>query len=232
MYELGQGTPQDFAEALLWYRKAADSGNAKAQVGLGSLYYDGRGVPQDRAEAARWYRLAAEQGMARAEYDLGYMYYYGQGVAQDRAEANRWIRNAADQGDENALGSVREKLTTSRKLFLWVKLTLGLGLSLSFLSLNSFEPSRSLRGFRQRLKTGTGTLYLFNAWLGWYGYTHYKIQRLNCGFSVFTWFYWLLSGVSFALLFYIVLSGKKPGDDEGQTGEADPIAGSGATPVP
>jgi hypothetical protein len=31
MYEHGQGVPQDFAQAVIWYRKAANQENAAAQ---------------------------------------------------------------------------------------------------------------------------------------------------------------------------------------------------------
>ena len=91
--------PQDYAEAVRWYRKAADQGNADAQFSLGYMYDNGQGVPQDYAEAARWYRKAADQGDADAQFNLGYMYDKGQGVPQDYAEAARWYRKAADQGE-------------------------------------------------------------------------------------------------------------------------------------
>jgi TPR repeat protein len=61
MYEKGQGVPKDDAEAVKWYRKAAEQGNAGAQDKLGAMYADGRGVPKDDAEAVRWHRMAAEQ---------------------------------------------------------------------------------------------------------------------------------------------------------------------------
>jgi TPR repeat protein len=51
MYDLGQGVPQDYTEAMKWYRKAADQGYATAQHNLGILYDFGRGVRQDYAEA-------------------------------------------------------------------------------------------------------------------------------------------------------------------------------------
>jgi uncharacterized protein len=51
MYSEGLGVPQDDAEAVKWYRRAADQGLAGAQSGLGSLYNEGKGVPQDYAEA-------------------------------------------------------------------------------------------------------------------------------------------------------------------------------------
>jgi TPR repeat protein len=37
MYYGGEGVPQDYAEAVKWYRKAADQGYAPAQAGLGAV---------------------------------------------------------------------------------------------------------------------------------------------------------------------------------------------------
>jgi len=90
------------AEAVKWYRKAAEQGNAKAQVNLGVMYYEGKGVTQDYQEAVKWYRKAAEQGLAGAQYNLGNGYYNGIGVTQDFAEAEKWYRKAAEQGDADA----------------------------------------------------------------------------------------------------------------------------------
>ena len=53
---------EDDAEAVRWYRLAADQGHADAQVFLGLKYANGEGVVEDDAEAVRWYRLAADQG--------------------------------------------------------------------------------------------------------------------------------------------------------------------------
>jgi Sel1 repeat len=62
VYYDGQGIPQNFAEALRWFRLAAGQGHAGAENSLGALYLAGQGVEQSTAEALRWYRLAAEQG--------------------------------------------------------------------------------------------------------------------------------------------------------------------------
>ncbi len=97
-YYYGKGVPQDYADAVRWYRRAADQGDAKAQYGLASTYYNGKGIPQDYAEAVRWCRKAAEHGHPRAEYRLGAAYYKGQGVPKDYAEAVRWYRKAAEHG--------------------------------------------------------------------------------------------------------------------------------------
>ncbi len=89
---------KDYGEAMRWFRKAADEGNAVAQNDVGFLYQNGWGVPQDYAEAMRWFRKAADQGNAHAQNNVGFLYYNGWGVPQDYAEAMRWQRNAADQG--------------------------------------------------------------------------------------------------------------------------------------
>ncbi len=51
MYEKGQGVPQDYAEAVSWYRKAAEQGDAYAQtirlVRRVMRSRDGEGVIQD-----------------------------------------------------------------------------------------------------------------------------------------------------------------------------------------
>ena len=110
LYEDGR-LAYDPAEAVRWFRLAADQGDADAQLNLGYMYEYGRGVRQDPAEAARWYRLAADQGDAVAQTNLGILYEYGRGVRQDPAEAARWYRLAADQGDavaQNKLGILYE----------------------------------------------------------------------------------------------------------------------------
>lgn len=86
-YEIGQGRPQDSAQAAAWYRKAAEQGHAEAQFNLGVLYDGGQGVPQDYAQAAMWYRKAAAQNLANADYGLGVLYNDGHGVPQSYPEA-------------------------------------------------------------------------------------------------------------------------------------------------
>jgi TPR repeat protein len=86
-------------EAVKWYRKAAEQGNARAQANLGLCYHQGIGVAKDPDEAVKWIRKAAEQGDARAEGGLGVCYAEGVGVTKDPAEAVKWYRKAAEQGN-------------------------------------------------------------------------------------------------------------------------------------
>ncbi len=99
-YYFGQGgVSQDYSQALNWFRKAADQGDAGGQNGLGIIYLSGAGVPKDYALALVWYRKAADQGFDPAENDLGYMYEFGRGIPQDYAMALVWFRKAADQNN-------------------------------------------------------------------------------------------------------------------------------------
>jgi TPR repeat protein len=101
-YERGRRVPQDYGEAMQWYRKAAEQGSAGGEVGLGGAYYYGFGVTPDYAESMRWYSRAAEQGDATGEYDLGHMYAAGRGVPNDDAQALVWFSKAASQGYASA----------------------------------------------------------------------------------------------------------------------------------
>ena len=94
MYANGRSVQPDLAQAVQWYRKAADQGNAGAQYALGVMYDLGRGIARDYSQAVLWYRRAAEQGSGSAQLNLGLSYRDGQGVAQDDVEALVWLNLA------------------------------------------------------------------------------------------------------------------------------------------
>jgi len=94
MYENGLFVPQDYAEAVRWYRKSANQGDAEGQSKLGDMYLFGDGVPQDHAEALKWFRKAANQGDGTAQWRLGGMYYSGRGVPQNYVRAYMWYNLA------------------------------------------------------------------------------------------------------------------------------------------
>ena len=68
-YQLGKyydrrdiGVVEDYKKAVIWYRKAAVQGHAKAQTCLGYCYEVGQGVNKNINEAIKWYKEAAAQG--------------------------------------------------------------------------------------------------------------------------------------------------------------------------
>ena len=117
MYHNGWGVPQDYKEAVYWYRLAVEQGYAIAQYNLGLMYEKGKGVPQDDKEAARLYRLAAEQGYADAQGNLGVMYVFGKGVTKDFVYAHMWGNIALMNGNERGAllrDDFAEKMTSSQ----------------------------------------------------------------------------------------------------------------------
>ena len=52
LYVMGQGVPQDYAQAVKWFRKAAAQGNDVAQHTSGGMYERGLGGPKEYAMAA------------------------------------------------------------------------------------------------------------------------------------------------------------------------------------
>jgi TPR repeat protein len=95
----GVGLAKDYTQALRWYRKAADKGDARAQSDIGWLYENGFGVPGDYSEAMTWYRKAADQGFPAAEVNLGRLYANGLGASRDYYLALVWYLRAAKQGN-------------------------------------------------------------------------------------------------------------------------------------
>ena len=106
MYDLGQGAPENAAEAEKWFRRAADQGIASAQYELG-IRYDGHfSLTPNYAEALKWYGLAADQGHTFSRENLARIYRDGKGVPKDFAEAVKWYRLL---GDAQNLGYIYEE---------------------------------------------------------------------------------------------------------------------------
>ena len=70
MYEKGNGVSRDYAEAVKWYRKAAEQGYVIGQYNLGVMYENVYGIEQDKTKAVEWYRKAAAQGNETAINNL------------------------------------------------------------------------------------------------------------------------------------------------------------------
>ncbi|MCR9071818.1 MAG: sel1 repeat family protein [Alphaproteobacteria bacterium] len=101
MSYFGNGVDQDYNEAVKWYRKSAQKGNAEGQWLLGYMYFVGQGVDQNYNEAVKWYRKSAEQGNSDGQYGLGTAYFVGQGVDKNYNEAVKWYRKSAEQGNSD-----------------------------------------------------------------------------------------------------------------------------------
>lgn len=102
LYASGKGVPQDYRQAIEWYRKAAEQGVPAAEYNLGVIYANGQGVPANPQEASKWFLKAAQQGIPNAVIGLGNVYYEGGDAFRNYAEAEKWYRQAADGGVASA----------------------------------------------------------------------------------------------------------------------------------
>jgi TPR repeat protein len=91
-----------YADALRFFSRAADRGEAGAQFAMGLMLANGLGVDKDYAKALDWFRKAAAQGNSDAQTNIGYLYANGWGVPQDYQKSMEWYRKAADAGDSTA----------------------------------------------------------------------------------------------------------------------------------
>ena len=82
-YAMFDPSPECYANAAVWYEKAAAQGYGMAQNNLGNLYYRGNGVPTDYRKAYQLFQAAAKQGIPEAKFNLGTMYEDGRGLPKD-----------------------------------------------------------------------------------------------------------------------------------------------------
>ncbi|WP_340200836.1 serine/threonine-protein kinase [Ascidiimonas sp. W6] len=65
---------ENYAEAKIWYTKAANKNNKYGAYNLGSLKYSGNGEPVDKEGSLKWFLKAAEQDHKAAQVQAGYIY--------------------------------------------------------------------------------------------------------------------------------------------------------------
>lgn len=99
-YYHGLGTSVDYAEAVYWYRKAADQNHRIALNNLGVCYELGKGGSKNYYEALRYYRKSADLGNSTSQCNLGLCYEFGRGVTKDVYEAVKWYRKSAENGND------------------------------------------------------------------------------------------------------------------------------------
>lgn len=86
---------EEDAEAVNWYRKAAEQDNAAGELGLGLMYGKGEGVKRDDEQARKYIMRAAQKDYLPAVIVLVEMYKSGTlGTAPDPALAAQWKAKA------------------------------------------------------------------------------------------------------------------------------------------
>lgn len=93
------GVAKDPAEAVRWWKLAADNGSAFSQLSLGQAYRDGKGVPKDANKALEWYSLSAAQGLWPAQFFIGMEYLKSHNAFADNVLAYAWLNLGSAKGD-------------------------------------------------------------------------------------------------------------------------------------
>ncbi|HEV8151104.1 MAG TPA: serine/threonine-protein kinase, partial [Gemmatimonadales bacterium] len=98
--------PGHDAEAVTWYRKAAEAGDLPSLLRLGQLLHLGKGTPQNELDATAKIRQAAEAEYQPAWTVLAERYEQGLGLKKSDKDAAFWYRKAAEKGDAAAQAKV------------------------------------------------------------------------------------------------------------------------------
>jgi len=91
MFLRGEGMPQDFEKAQIWFKRGTSNGDSMSQYSMGLMYLNGYGVPKDTVKAAEYFSPAADEGLASAQVRLGAL-FLDQG---DITTAMRYFDHAA-----------------------------------------------------------------------------------------------------------------------------------------
>jgi TPR repeat protein len=83
----------DDAEAVRWFRMAADQGHNGGYITLGAMAFK-----MEDAELVRKIYEEANNGDVMAQLTLGHVHWGGEFVPQSNPEALKWFRMAAEQG--------------------------------------------------------------------------------------------------------------------------------------
>jgi uncharacterized protein len=96
----------------------AEAGDARAQAGLGYMYYTGRGVSRDSARAAALFQRAADKGEPTAQAFLAVMHFQADGLPRNLPLALMWLELATDGGQPETFelrGAIMQSMTEAER---------------------------------------------------------------------------------------------------------------------
>ena len=140
-YYQGEGTKQNYTEALKYFQKAANNGDAYSYAWIAKIYYYGNGCAQNYEEAFKWFLKAANAGQTVVYGWLGSVYYEGKGCNKKYGEAIKWFKKAAENGDTRAyvgLGASYMQLKQYSEALPWLKKAVDNNESLAFFLLGIY----------------------------------------------------------------------------------------------
>jgi uncharacterized protein len=117
-YRAGYLNAPDYAQAMVWFNRAAAAGYGPADRDLGAMYEAGEGVPADLGQARSHYERAADLGVSAAIQRMGELYRDGQGVSADPVTAYMWFAIGARMDipeSQNALETMKPTCTPAQR---------------------------------------------------------------------------------------------------------------------
>jgi TPR repeat protein len=110
MLEYGEGALQDYAEALHWFKRAAEQSQnmetiSLAETSIGYFYLEGLGTDRDYSLGIEWLESAADKGSMNALFYLATVYENGDGVEEDIDKALEYYLEGVIRGDNDSLGN-------------------------------------------------------------------------------------------------------------------------------
>jgi tRNA A-37 threonylcarbamoyl transferase component Bud32 len=100
--------PGHDAEAVTYYRQAADSGDLPSLFRLGELLHLGKGIAINELDASTKIKKAAEAEYLPAWVVLGDRYEKGLGLRRSDKDAAFWYRRAAEKGEPEAQARIAD----------------------------------------------------------------------------------------------------------------------------
>ncbi|KAK2593201.1 ERAD-associated protein [Conoideocrella luteorostrata] len=101
MYLRGDGLPQNFKQAKVWFERGIKLRDAQSQYGMGLILLNGYGGKEDIRRTSELLQLAAAADYAPAQVEIGRL-YLDQGDTEDLRIANNFFELAARYGNIEA----------------------------------------------------------------------------------------------------------------------------------
>ena len=123
MYFNSLGTKQNIEEAVSWFEKSAQQGNADAFCQLGNIYLSDEFLMKNTEKANRYFNIAltkylqefrSNQGDPNLPYKIGTMYQYGLGVKSSINKAVEYYKRAVENGNMRAQQKIDEAAQTQK----------------------------------------------------------------------------------------------------------------------
>jgi hypothetical protein len=99
----------DYPQAAIKLRKAADLGHFPAQYQLAVMYQEGTGIAVNTNQAHRWFHESAVHGHTPSQYQLAMFYYLGLVVPRDLVKSYAWFSIASSSAFLRSLSQASVK---------------------------------------------------------------------------------------------------------------------------